>query len=81
MIICYAFCKGIFGATLLRTYHEIGISTAAPAAFASLAVATSSYFLVLLFELIEKRRLLIPEVKARRYRFPHSHTLLSLYSL
>ena len=56
----YGLIKGLFGAAVLRTYSAIGMlrdNSADKSLFAVCALGTASYFLLLLVEGVEKRRL------------------------
>jgi hypothetical protein len=60
LVMGYGLLKGLFGAAILRTYTAVGMQqrqNGASALFAIYALATASYFMVLLAEGVEKRRM------------------------
>lgn len=64
----YGLIKGLFGAAILRTYSAMGMlrdNTGDRPLFGVCALATASYFLLLLVEGVEKRRLYQLEYSVR----------------
>jgi ATP-binding cassette, subfamily C (CFTR/MRP), member 1 len=64
LVIVYTLLKGLFCATILRSYVNIGLFRITPTASAALSVVVAAYFLVTLVELTEKRRLLVSKVRS-----------------
>ena len=66
LAVCYTIVKIIFDGAIIRTYDSMGFSDIARPTFITLAVSMGAYFLVLVTELIEKRRLFLPKYQVRR---------------
>ncbi|KAG8697376.1 hypothetical protein FRC09_007907 [Ceratobasidium sp. 395] len=64
----YCMLKGLFGATILRTYSALGMQRepvdGAKGLFSVYALLTASYLLLLIVEGIEKRRMFKPEYRS-----------------
>ncbi|KAG8697410.1 hypothetical protein FRC09_007892 [Ceratobasidium sp. 395] len=64
----YCMLKGLFGATILRTYSALGMQREsvdeAKGLFSVYALSTASYLLLLIVEGIEKRRMFKPEYRS-----------------
>lgn len=75
LILCYTFCKSIFVAATLRTFHLADGVSADVVAIASLT--TAGFALSFIAELVEKRSLLDPALKVYLSLSPYDLALVT----